>query len=210
MKTGISEETQIKNKNAMKVAQELIDKFKLDMKLVNAEYLPDGSKVIIYFVSETRVDFRELVKELAGRLKIRIELRQIGTREQAKMVGGIGICGQECCCTRFLNDFEKVSLKMAKNQGLSLNPAKMSGLCGRLLCCLEYENPYYRETLAKMPRINDEVTTPGGKGVVQYLNVLKQTVTVKTETSEDNYEFKDYDLKDVKFVRHGHREEEEE
>ena len=146
-----------KAKTALKVTQEFVDKLKLDMQLVETEYIFDGSKVIISFTSDNRVDFRELVKELASKLKARIELRQIGIRDKSKTVGGIGICGRECCCNLYLNDFEKVSIKMAKTQNLSLNPTKISGLCGRLMCCLEYENPYYQEVTAKMPKLNSEV-----------------------------------------------------
>ncbi len=168
------------------------------MQLVETEYIFDGSKVIISFTSDNRVDFRELVKELATKLKTRIELRQIGIRDKSKTVGGIGICGRECCCNLYLNDFEKVSIKMAKTQNLSLNPTKISGLCGRLMCCLEYENPYYQEVSKLMPKLNSEVTTPEGKGVVVYTNILKQTVSVKIEKSEGSFVMKDFTLADIK------------
>ena len=191
-------QTQNRSKEATKTVAELINKSGLDMKLVDVEYTFDGSKVIINFVSDNRVDFRDLVKELATKLRTRVELRQIGIRDQSKVVGGIGICGRPCCCSTFLNDFEKVSIKMAKNQNLSLNPTKISGLCGRLMCCLEYENPYYAETLAKMPKINSTVTTPDGKGTVIYQNILKQYVSVKLNSEELN-NIKDYKLSEIRF-----------
>lgn len=187
-----------KAKTALKVTQELVDKLKLDMQLVETEYIFDGSKVIISFTSDNRVDFRELVKELASKLKTRIELRQIGIRDKSKAVGGIGICGRECCCNLYLNDFEKVSIKMAKTQNLSLNPTKISGLCGRLMCCLEYENPYYQEVTQKMPKVNSEVTTPEGKGTVMYTNVLKQIVSVKLDKGEGSFAIKDFKMDEVK------------
>ncbi len=190
-----------KSSDAMTTTQELITKLGLDMKLVDIEYVFDGSKVIINFVSDNRVDFRDLVRELAIKLKARVELRQIGIRDQSKTVGGIGICGRPCCCSTFLNDFEKVSIKMAKNQSLSLNPAKISGLCGRLMCCLEYENPYYAEVLAKMPKINSTVSTPEGKGTVVYQNILKQIVSVKIMTTDEIFSIKDFPLKDIRFDR---------
>lgn len=190
-----------KAKTALKVTQELVDKYKLDMQLVETEYIFDCSKVIISFTSDNRVDFRELVKELASKLKTRIELRQIGIRDKSKTVGGIGICGRECCCNLYLNDFEKVSIKMAKTQNLSLNPTKISGLCGRLMCCLEYENPYYQEVTSKMPKLNSEVTTPDGKGQVIYTNVLKQTVSVKLDKGEGSFAVKDYKLEEIKFQK---------
>lgn len=190
-----------KAKTALKVTQELVDKYKLDMQLVETEYIFDGSKVIISFTSDNRVDFRELVKELASKLKTRIELRQIGIRDKSKTVGGIGICGRECCCNLYLNDFEKVSIKMAKTQNLSLNPTKISGLCGRLMCCLEYENPYYQEVTSKMPKLNSEVNTPDGKGQVIYTNVLKQTVSVKLDKGEGSFAVKDYKLEEIKFQK---------
>lgn len=182
---------------ALKITLALIEQLKLDMQVVDVEYVFDASKVIISFTSDNRVDFRELVKELATKLKTRIELRQIGIRDKSKVVGGIGICGKECCCKTYLNDFEKVSIKMAKTQGLSLNPSKISGLCGRLMCCLEYENPYYSEVSTIMPKINSQIDTPDGKGVVVYQNYLKQTVSVKIESSEGVFVFKDYELKDL-------------
>lgn len=180
--------------------KELANKYKLDMNVVNAEYSLDGSKVIIDFIAEDRVDFRDLVKELATKLKSRIELRQIGIRDQAKMVGGIGICGRVCCCSSYLKDFEKVSIKMAKSQGLALNPTKISGSCGRLMCCLAYEDNYYSEIYPKIPKLNKEVKTPDGVGVVVYTNALKQTASVKITSKDGSFTIKDYSLDDLSHV----------
>lgn len=176
----------------------LIKKYKLDMKVVDVEFTVDGQKVIVSFVCEDRVDFRDLVKELAGTLKLRIELRQIGIRDQAKLVGGIGCCGKEVCCRQFLNDFDKVSIKMAKTQGLSLNPTKISGVCGRLMCCLAYENDYYSEVNKMMPKLNARVKTKDGEGVVVYNNLLKQRVSVKYTNDKDT-KIIDYPLSEVQF-----------
>lgn len=186
-----------KEKKAIEIAKNLSSKLNLDMEIVNAEYSFDGAKVIINFISEERVDFRELVKELANSLKTRIELCQIGTRDQAKMVGGIGICGRICCCASHLKDFEKVSIKMAKVQGLSLNPTKISGACGRLMCCLDYENEYYSEIYPKIPKINAYVRTPEGDGFVVYTNALKQIVSVKIEQKDGSAVIKDFSLDKV-------------
>lgn len=164
-----------------KLTNDLIAKYKLDMKLVDVNFTLDGTKVIINYVCEDRVDFRELVKELASNLRARIELRQIGIRDQAKILGGIGFCGKECCCKKYLNDFDKVSIKMAKTQGLSLNPTKISGICGRLMCCLAYENDTYADIAVKMPKLNSKVQTKDGVGSVVYNNILKQMVTVRVE-----------------------------
>lgn len=195
-----------KAEDALKITRELIEKHKLDMKPVDAEFSFDGNKVVISFVSDNRVDFRDLVKDLAIRLKTRIELRQIGIRDQARTVGAIGICGLECCCSKFLNSFDKVSIKMAKNQSLSLNPTKISGMCGRLMCCLDYENDTYQQMLLKMPKVGTEVTTPDGKGTVGFVNLLKEKVSVRVESSEGVSAYKDYDLKDIKFKKGGKNE----
>lgn len=181
-----SEELKKQEKRVVNITNELISKYKLDMKLVDVEFTLDGSKVIINYVCEDRVDFRELVKDLASQLKTRIELRQIGIRDQAKKIGGIGFCGKECCCKKYLNDFDKVSIKMAKTQGLSLNPSKISGICGRLMCCLSYENEFYSEINGKMPKINARVKTPDGIGTVIYNNLLKQVCTVRIENESDS------------------------
>lgn len=164
--------------DAMRLCQQQIEKDKLAMKLIRAEYTFDSSKVIFYFTADGRIDFRELVKELAAIFRIRIELRQIGVRDEAKLMGGIGCCGRELCCNKWLGDFEPVSIKMAKEQGLSLNPGKISGICGRLLCCLQYEHECYDYALKKLPSVGDKVKTPDGTGYVQKLNILAERVTV--------------------------------
>ena len=179
------DELKKQEENVIKITNDLIKKYNLQMKLVDVQFTLDGSKVIINYVCEDRVDFRELVKDLASQLKLRIELRQIGIRDQAKKIGGIGFCGKECCCKKYLNDFDKVSIKMAKTQGLSLNPSKISGICGRLMCCLSYENDFYSEVSIKMPQLNAKVKTPDGVGTVIYNNLLKQVSTVKIETEND-------------------------
>ena len=181
------------------LCNKLIAKYKLDMKLVNIEFTIDGTKVIINYVCEDRVDFRDLVKDLASHLKQRIELRQIGIRDQAKIIGAIGICGKECCCKEYLNDFDKVSIKMAKTQNLSLNPTKISGVCGRLMCCLSYENDFYSEIGKSMPKVNGLVSTPDGKGTVMYNNLLKQTVMVKIE-SDNDIKVVEHKLSDIKIL----------
>lgn len=186
-----------KERFAMQETKRLAESLRLDMNIVNAEYSLDGSKVLIDFISENRVDFRELVKTLASTLKTRIELRQIGIRDEAKIVGGIGICGRICCCASHLKDFEKVSMKMAKVQGLALNPTKISGACGRLMCCLEYENEYYSEVNSRMPRIGSEVKTPDGNGMVVYQNMLKEIVSVKFGDKDGSTTIKDYPLDKV-------------
>ena len=166
---------------------EIVNDFKLDMKIVSVELTLDKSKMLINFTSENRVDFRELVKTLASEFKTRIELRQIGPRDEVKILGGLGPCGRPCCCTKNTGDFEHVSIKMAKNQGLSLNPSNISGLCGRLMCCLSYENKHYAEALKLMPKVGSEVKTPDGIGTVLYNNLLKRTVEVKFEDDKKEY-----------------------
>jgi len=182
--------------NVLNITNKLIEKYNLDMKLVGATYTLDGSKVIISYICEDRVDFRELVKDLAYELKLRIELKQIGVRDQAKSLGGIGLCGKECCCKQYLNDFDKVSVKMAKVQGLSLNPTKISGLCGRLMCCLAYENENYVEMSSKMPKINSKVKTKDGVGSVVYNNLFKQLVSVKIDNNGD-IKINEYELSEI-------------
>ncbi|HJB92445.1 MAG TPA: stage 0 sporulation family protein [Candidatus Borkfalkia stercoripullorum] len=183
---------------AMRIAAEKIEKHGLKMKLIDCEFAFDGSKVVFYFAADGRVDFRELVKDLAGAFHIRIELRQVGIRDETKLLGGIAPCGRVCCCAGAMPDFRKVSIKMAKVQGLSLNPGKISGLCGRLMCCLSYENDYYSEIYKKMPKMGAEVGTPDGKGTVVGENMLKQTVRVKIE-KDGSLVYKDFPLKDVRF-----------
>lgn len=173
------------NKKYMEETKKIVENFGLDMKIVSCDTSFDEQKININFTSENRVDFRELVKELGGKFRARIELRQIGARDEVKIMGGLGPCGKVCCCREFLNDFEHVSIKMPKVQGLSLNPTKISGLCGRLMCCLGYENSHYSETFKLMPRINSEVETPDGKGTVVYNNLLKRLVQVRIGAKDD-------------------------
>lgn len=182
---------------AMKIAREKIKNHKLDMKLIDVEYTFDNNKVIFYFMADGRIDFRELVRDLASIFKKRIELRQIGIRDQSKMLGGLGPCGKPCCCSQHLPDFKHVSIKMAKVQLLSLNPSKISGLCGRLMCCLEYENDYYNEAYKKMPKLGSEVITPDGKGRVLSNNLLKSESNIKIENKDGTAECKVYALKDI-------------
>ena len=183
---------------AMKIAQEKIEKHGLAMKLIDCEFAFDGNKVIFYFAADGRVDFRELVKDLAGTFRIRIELRQIGIRDETRLLGGIAPCGRECCCAGALPEFKKVSIKMAKVQGLSLNPGKISGLCGRLMCCLSYENDYYAEVYKQMPKVGSEVATPEGKGSVVSNNMLKMIVRVKIE-KDGALVYKDFPVSDIRF-----------
>ena len=191
-------ENKAKEKDAFKTCLEKIKKHELPMKLIDAEYKYDGSKLIFYFTADGRIDFRELVKDLAAVFRTRIELRQIGVRDEVKRIGGNGVCGRELCCCTFLNEFDTVSIKMAKNQGLSLNPNSISGLCGKLLCCLAYENPYYMEVLKEMPKVGSTVSTKDGEGKVIYCDLLKKTVSVKYQ-SETSSEVKNYELGDIKF-----------
>ncbi len=173
------EENVRKKQKAMDLCQEKIDKHGLVMKLIDVEYTFDNSKIVFYFTADGRVDFRELVKDLAGVFKMRIELRQIGVRDEAKMLGGIGSCGRPLCCHSWLSDFEPVSIKMAKVQNLSLNPSKISGICGRLMCCLKYENDIYMEFRKGMPDVGEKIKTPGGMGKVIETNLLQRTVKVR-------------------------------
>ncbi|MGX7199335.1 PSP1 domain-containing protein [Enterococcus nangangensis] len=174
---------------ALKIAKEKIQERELEMKLTQVEYSFDKSKLIFCFTADGRVDFRELVKDLAGIFKTRIELRQVGVRDEAKILGGIGPCGRPLCCTTFLGDFVPVSIKMAKDQSLSLNPTKISGLCGRLMCCLQYENEQYEEAKKAMPDYGTEVVTPEGKGKVIGLNLLNRIVKVKVFGRETPFEY---------------------
>ncbi len=192
-------------KEAYQVCQKKIAEHKLDMKLVSVEYTFDNSKILFYFTANGRVDFRSLVKDLASVFKTRIELRQIGVRDEAKMLGGLGICGRPICCGAFLGDFQPVSIKMAKEQNLSLNPTKISGVCGRLMCCLKYEQDQYEAIRKKMPKVGKEVITPDGPGVVWELNVIKETVRVRIQKG-DSSELKDYPMEEVQ--RPGARREE--
>ena len=186
-----------KRANLMKVGNEKIAANNLDMKLVDAEYTFDRQKIIYYFTADGRVDFRELVKELASVFHVRIELRQIYERDDIKMRGALASCGRPCCCTLYLHDFEKVSIKMAKIQGLSLNPTKISGCCGKLMCCLKYENEYYQEVFGKMPKVGSTANTPDGEGQVISNNLLKQECTVRVTLKDGSQDVKTYKLEDI-------------
>lgn len=181
-------ENKEKEKEAFEICLEKIIAHQLDMKLIDVEYTFDNNKVIFYFTADGRVDFRELVKDLASVFRTRIELRQIGVRDEAKMLGGIGTCGKSLCCATWLGDFEPVSIKMAKEQSLSLNPTKISGICGRLFCCLKYEHDVYQEILDKLPGVGSIVVTPYGEGTVIEINVLLESVKVKIRNPEENSE----------------------
>ena len=182
-------------KEAFDIAIDRIAEHKLEMKLVDVEYAFDRSKIIFYFTANGRVDFRMLVKSLASIFKTRIELRQIGVRDEAKMLGGIGPCGRPICCRTFLGDFTPVSIKMAKEQNLSLNPTKISGLCDRLMCCLKYEQDHYEQTRKRMPRVGREIITPDGLGVINAINVLEETVRVRIAVG-DSFELREYKIDD--------------
>ncbi|MCI9267400.1 MAG: stage 0 sporulation family protein [Lawsonibacter sp.] len=182
----LMERNKDREKHAFSVCQAKILEHGLDMKLVSAEYSFDGSKILFFFTSEGRVDFRALVKDLAGALHTRIELRQIGVRDEAKLLGGLGICGKPFCCSQFLDDFQPVSIKMAKTQNLSLNPTKISGTCGRLMCCLKYEQEAYEDLVKKAPKQESFVETPDGAGTVSSVNLLRQTVQVRLESDPDS------------------------
>ncbi|MBR0600569.1 PSP1 domain-containing protein [Sinanaerobacter chloroacetimidivorans] len=173
-----------KKQRALELCQEKVDKHELEMKLIDVEYTFDNSKIIFYFTADGRVDFRELVKDLAGVFKMRIELRQIGVRDEAKMVGGIGTCGKALCCHTWLPEFEPVSIKMAKIQNLSLNPTKISGICGRLMCCLKYENDIYYELRKGMPEVGERIKTDDGIGIVTETNILENRIKVRLVLDE--------------------------
>lgn len=198
----------LKEKEAFKICLEKIQKHGLEMKLIDAEYTFDNNKVLFYFTADGRIDFRELVKDLAGVFKTRIELRQIGVRDETKIIGGIGICGRPLCCHTHLSDFIPVSIKMAKEQNLSLNPTKISGVCGRLMCCLKHEEDTYEELNRRLPGIGDFVTTEDGlKGEVQSVNVLRQLVKVVVD-KEDEKEIREYPVDELRFrKRHGKKEQ---
>lgn len=189
-----------KEKEAFEVCLEKIRKHELDMKLINAEYTFDNNKVLFYFTADGRIDFRELVKDLAAVFRTRIELRQIGVRDETKIRGGIGICGRPLCCHTYLSEFAPVSIKMAKEQNLSLNPTKISGVCGRLMCCLTNEEETYEELNSHLPAIGDYVTTPDGlKGEVQSVSVLRQLVKVVVNLDDDEKEVREYKAKELRF-----------
>ena len=201
--TAADEKTEEKNKEkekeAFRICQEKIAKHKLEMKLVEAEYIFDNNKLLFYFTADGRIDFRELVKDLAAVFRTRIELRQIGVRDETKILGGIGICGRALCCSSYLSEFAPVSIKMAKEQNLSLNPTKISGVCGRLMCCLKNEQETYEDLNSRLPNVGDTVTTIEGlKGEVQSVSVLRQLVKVIVET-DDEKEIREYKVDELKF-----------
>ena len=190
----------VKEKEAFKICLEKIRKHGLAMKLIDAEYTFDNNKVLFYFTADGRIDFRELVKDLAAVFKTRIELRQIGVRDETKILGGIGVCGRALCCHSYLTDFVPVSIKMAKEQNLSLNPTKISGVCGRLMCCLKNEEEAYEDLNSKLPNVGDYVTTKDGfKGEVQSVSVLKQKVKVVITKENDEKEVKEYHTSELSF-----------
>ncbi|MBE7083447.1 MAG: stage 0 sporulation protein [Clostridiales bacterium] len=194
---------------AMEYAESKINELKLDMKLIGCEYAFDGKKLVFFFTSDGRVDFRELVKVLAARFHLRIELRQIGIRDETKLLGGIAPCGRTCCCASCISEFGKVSIKMAKTQGLHLNPGKISGLCGRLMCCLEYENDYYSEVYKKMPKVGGTVGTPEGDGVVVSNDMLKLISKVKISKGDGSEVYKDFPVDRLNFKKGGNTEKED-
>lgn len=191
------EECAAKEKDAFSIGLSKIAAHNLEMKLVDVEYTFDGSKLIFYFTANGRVDFRDLVKDLASVFKMRIELRQIGVRDEAKMLGGLGACGRSLCCGTFLSDFQPVSIRMAKDQNLSLNPTKISGQCGRLMCCLKYEQDFYEVTLKKLPKIGRDILTPDGIGTVTEIAVIREKVKVRIRQQDDTYDIREYGLDQV-------------
>lgn len=194
---------------ALQVCKEKIEHHSLEMKLIDCEISFDGSKILFYFTAPNRVDFRELVKDLASALHSRIELRQIGTRDEAKYLGGIAPCGRVCCCAGNMPEFKKVSVRMAKTQGLSLNPTKISGLCGRLMCCLSYENDYYAEMSKKVPKVGSEVVSPEGRGNVVSVNMLKMESTIKIDDKNGGLIYKTFPIESLQFKKNNQIEKEE-
>ena len=199
------EECRELEKKASEVCKKKIKEHGLEMTLTDVEVKFDNSKILFYFTADGRIDFRELVKDLAAIYKTRIELRQIGVRDEVKKIGGNGVCGRELCCCTFLNDFEAVSIKMAKEQNISLNPSKISGNCGRLMCCLKYESEVYEEKLKKLPHIGAIVKTEEGEGEVDSIETLKERVRVKIKNGDD-YIFRRYDVKDIQVIKDDEKE----
>ena len=195
-------ENREKEKKAFEVCEQKIIEHKLKMKLINVEYTFDNNKILFYFTADGRIDFRDLVKDLAYVFRTRIELRQIGVRDEAKMLGGLGICGREFCCKTFLGDFQPVSIKMAKEQGMSLNPVKISGTCGRLMCCLKYEQDAYTDLLKRTPKIGALVNTPDGKGSVVDVNLITGVLNVSLNKSPDAAPHT-YKVSDVTLIKDG-------
>ena len=200
----IVEQNRAKEQTAAKICQEKIAAHKLDMKLVDVECTFDNNKLLFYFTADNRVDFRELVKDLAAVFRTRIELRQIGVRDEAKMLGGLGICGRPFCCKTFLSEFQPVSIKMAKEQGLSLNPTKISGTCGRLMCCLKYEQEAYTDLLKHTPKVGAIVNTPEGRGLVVENNLIAGTLKVKLNNTPEDAAPKSFTVKQCKLVKDGY------
>ena len=198
------EENAKKEKDAQGIFEQKVIEHELEMKLVDVEYTIDNSKIIFYFTADGRVDFRSLVKDLASVFRTRIELRQIGVRDESKMIGGLGVCGRPFCCNSFLGEFQPVSIKMAKDQGLSLSPTKISGTCGRLMCCLKYEQDAYVDLLKRTPKVGAIVKTPEGKGVVTESNLLSQTLKVKLDNTPDAAAPQTYRVRQVKLVKDGY------
>lgn len=197
----VYEQNQQKAGRAIGLAQAKIDEHGLPMKLIDAEYTFDSNKVIFYFSADNRIDFRELVKDLAGMFRTRIELKQIGVRDQAKMIGGLGPCGKETCCKQFMGEFEPVSIKMAKDQSISLNPSKISGLCGRLMCCLKFEQCVYEDKLTRLPRQGTVVHTPDGSGPIIGKETLTETVRVKVRLEDGSDEVRSYPIAECEVTR---------
>ena len=195
------EENKQKEKEAFEICLKKIKEHKLDMTLTDVEFKFDNSKVLFYFTADGRIDFRDLVKDLAAIFKTRIELRQIGVRDEVRRIGGNGVCGRELCCCSFLGNFETVSIKMAKEQNMSLNPSKISGNCGRLMCCLKYEQDVYEEKIKRLPKIGAIVKTEDGEGVVEGVETLKERLRVKLKDDNGEYYYKKYDAKDVKIIK---------
>ena len=198
------EENKRKEKEAFEICNQKIQKHNLEMNLTNAEYSFDCSKVIFYFTADGRIDFRELVKDLASTLHTRIELRQIGVRDESKMLGGLGICGRPFCCSTFLDGFHSVTIKMAKDQGLSLAPGKISGTCGRLMCCLKYEQEAYTDLLKHTPKVGAIVNTPEGRGLVVENNLIAGTLKVKLNNTPEDAAPKSFTVKQCKLVKDGY------
>ena len=198
------EENRRKEKEALKICEQKVAEHGLEMKLVDVEYTFDNSKILFYFTADGRVDFRALVKDLASVFRTRIELRQIGVRDESKMLGGLGVCGRPFCCSLFLGEFHPVSIKMAKEQGLSLSPTKISGTCGRLMCCLKYEQDAYSDLLKRTPKVGAIVKTPLGRGLVVENNLLTQTLKVKMDNTPDDAAPQTFKVRQVRLVKDGY------
>ena len=195
-----AEKNRQKEQETFAICEKTIAEHGLEMKLVDVEYTFDGSKILFYFTADGRIDFRALVKDLAAKFKTRIELRQIGVRDEAKMQGGLGICGREFCCSQYLGEFMPVSIKMAKEQGLSLNPTKISGTCGRLMCCLKYEQDAYEDMIKHMPGVGSYVETPDYKGYVTEVNLLRSTLKVRRD-GDENAAPRLYSVNEIRVIR---------